>query len=131
MTSFTHHLRVRYGETDQMGVAHHGAYVTWLEEARIEMMRACGVSYRELEAQGVFMPVIDLQIRYRSSVRFDDQVACTTTVQLASPSRLIFSTRVQKDDQLCAEGVVTVAALDGKGRPVRVPAVVAAALAVV
>lgn len=128
MTPFTNPFRVRYGESDQMGVAHHAAYVTWLEEARIELMRARGVSYRDLEAQGILMPVIELGIRYRRSLRFDDVAACVTTVEQAGPSRLVFRTRVCLGEQVCAEAEVTVAAVDRSGRPMRLPAEVAAKL---
>jgi acyl-CoA thioester hydrolase len=120
--AFTNRIRVRYGESDQMGIAHHGAYITWLEEARIEMMRDRGLSYRELEEKGVFMPVVDLAIKYRKSLRFDDIATCVTTVTLAGPSRVVLPTVVQNGEQVCAEGSVTVAALDGAGRPMRLPA---------
>ena len=120
--AFTNRIRVRYGESDQMGIAHHGAYVTWLEEARIEMMRDRGLSYRELEEKSVFMPVVDLAIKYKKSLRFDDIATCVTSVTMAGPSRLVFRTVVRNGDVLCAEGAVTVAALDGTGRPMRLPA---------
>ena len=58
MATGTHTIRVRYGESDQMGVANHAAYITWFEECRIEMLRSLGVSYRTLEESGVMMPVI-------------------------------------------------------------------------
>lgn len=125
MTAFSNRFRVRYGESDQMGVAHHAAYVVWLEEARIEMMRERGVSYRDLETQGILMPVIDLGIRYRRSLRFDDVAECVTTATRAGPSRLVFHTEVRLDGQVCAEADVTVAAVDRSGRPMRLPADIA------
>lgn len=125
---FTNTIRVRYGESDQMGVAHHGAYITWLEECRIEMMRARGTSYRQLEEQGIFMPVVELNIRYRRSLRFDDVAECTTTISERGPSRMTFSTVISGHGQVCAEARVTIAAVDGSGRPMRIPAAVATML---
>jgi acyl-CoA thioester hydrolase len=129
MPAHLHRIKVRYGESDQMGVAHHGAYVTWFEECRIEMMRSLGVSYRELEERGVLMPVIELSVRYRRSLRFDDIACCTTSARLAGPSRVVFSTVVSRDGTVCAEAEVTVAATAKDGRPQRVPADLVARLA--
>ena len=97
-----------------MGVAHHSAYVAWLEEARIAALRARGISYRELEAQGVFMPVTELHIRYRRSLRFDDAVAIATTVVATGPSTVQFASelRLADDDKLIASAVVTVATVN-------------------
>ena len=122
MASVVHTIRVRYGESDQMGVAHHAAYITWFEECRIEMMRSLGSSYRDLEARGVLMPVIELNVRYRRSLRFDDVASFSTTATIAGPSRLVFTTSVKLGDQLCAEATVTIAAMGKDGRPTRLPA---------
>ena len=119
--SGTHTIRVRYGESDQMGVANHAAYVTWLEECRIELLRGLGVGYRELEARGVMMPVIDLTVRYRRSLRFDDLATCDTTAEAKGPSRVVFRTVVKNGEVVCAEAEVTVASVDRTGRPVRIP----------
>jgi acyl-CoA thioester hydrolase len=122
MPAHLHRIRVRYGESDQMGVAHHAAYVTWFEECRIEMMRSLGVSYRELEERGVLMPVVELNVRYRRSLRFDDAASCATSARLAGPSRVVFSTVISRDGTVCAEAEVTVVATGKDGRPQRVPA---------
>ena len=127
--SGTHTIRVRYGESDQMGVANHAAYVTWLEECRIELLRGLGVGYRELEARGVMMPVIDLTVRYRRSLRFDDLATCDTTAEAKGPSRVVFRTVVKNGEVVCAEAEVTVASVDRTGRPVRIPPEVLARLA--
>ncbi len=74
----THRVRVRYCETDRMGVAHHGSHVDWLEEARTEWMRDAGVSYRKMEESGVFLQVIDVHVTYRASVTYDDVVLIET-----------------------------------------------------
>ncbi|MBA2481940.1 MAG: acyl-CoA thioesterase [Planctomycetes bacterium] len=121
-------IRVRYAESDQMGFAHHGAYVVWLEEARISWLRAVGASYRALEESGVFMPVVECTIRYRKSLRFDDVAELETTVSVRGPSRMSFTTIVRHEGVDCAEGTVTVAAVTRAGRPTRIPADVLAAL---
>ena len=122
MATGTHSIRVRYGESDQMGIAHHAAYVTWFEECRIELLRNLGASYRELEERGVLMPVIELNVRYRKSLRFDDVATCETTAEAKGPSRVLFRTVVKYGEVVCAEAEVTVASVDRSGRPVRIPA---------
>jgi acyl-CoA thioester hydrolase len=121
MTTATHRIRVRYAETDQMAVAHHAAYVAWLEEARIAWMRAHGHSYRDLETAGTLMPVIELRIAYRRPARFDDELELTTTARALGPSRIAFTTRIARGPDTVAEAEVTVAATDRSGKPVRIP----------
>ncbi len=118
---YLHHGRVRYAETDAMGVAHHGVYPTWLEEARIRCLDELGTSYRELEAAGCFMPVVELAIRYRQSLRFDDVFAIGTRVERRSPGRLRFHSRVLAGQVIIAEATVDVACIDAAGRPRRLP----------
>ncbi len=123
-----HRIRVRYGETDVMGIAHHGSYITWFEEARIEWLRAQGHSYRDLEAAGTGMPVIELQVRYRRPVRFDDEMVLTTTAAASGPSRVTFTTAITLDRTPICDATVTVATVDRDGRPKRIPAEILALL---
>lgn len=115
-------IRVRYSETDAMGVAHHSTYVPWLEESRIAMLRDLGHSYRELEANGVHMPVTRCEVRYRRALRFDDEVTLHTTVSVESPSRLKFSTEILHNSHKHATAEVEVATIDDDSRPARLPA---------
>lgn len=124
----SHRIRVRYAETDQMAVAHHGSYVAWLEEARIAWLREAGRSYRDLEASGCMLPVIELQLRYRRPARFDDELELATGAALAGPSRIAFTTAISRGGDVLAEAAVTVAAVDRAGRPMRIPADLAAIL---
>lgn len=126
--SGVHTIRVRYAESDQMGLAHHAAYITWFEECRIELLRSLGASYRELEERGVLMPVIEMNVRYRKSLRFDDLATCETTAEAKGPSRVLFRTVVKNGDTVCAEGEVTIASVSRDGRPVRIPPEVLARL---
>ena len=91
-------LRVRYGETDQMGVAHHAHYLIWCEEARTEHMRNLGVSYREMEEQGIRLPVVDARVRYRQGARYDDPVRVYCWVREAASRRVEFGYAVVADD---------------------------------
>lgn len=116
-----HQLRVRYAETDAQQVAHHSAYVVWLEEARIEALRSLGRSYRDLEASGVLMPVTGLSIRYLRPLRFDDLVSLVTGVRVEGRTRLRFDTAIRHGQTLCAEATVTVVTVNPVGRPIRLP----------
>ena len=71
-------LRVRYAETDAMGVVHHAAYVPWFEVGRVNLLRAAGCPYGDIEARGLLVVLSDLQVRYRSPARFDDEVVIET-----------------------------------------------------
>jgi acyl-CoA thioester hydrolase len=99
-----------------------------LEECRIELLRVLGVSYRELEQRGVMMPVTELNIRYRRSLRFDDLATCETTAIVKGPSRVLFSTVIKNGDVVCAEADVTVASVGRDGRPLRIPSEVVSRL---
>jgi len=67
-----HNLRVQYKDTDQMGVVHHGNYITWFEVARIEWMRNSGMNYQHMEELGLLLPVLDVNVSYIHSAKFDD-----------------------------------------------------------
>jgi len=73
-------LRVRYAETDAMGVAHHASYIIWLEQGRTELLRTRGTSYRAIEAAGFFVVLTELQARYHAAARYDDLVIVRTAL---------------------------------------------------
>lgn len=128
--SIRHRIRVRYSETDRMGVAHHSSYVAWLEEARIEAIRHWGHSYRDLEDhEGLRMPVVDLQLHYRQPVYFDDELELVTTVESEGRIKLRFVTQIMHGAACCAEGSVTIATVDRHGKPARVPEAIRQAIA--
>lgn len=91
-----HPLRVRYQETDQMGVVFHGNYVTWFEIGRTEWIRNAGYDYKTIEEQGLLLPVIDLQCRYVQPARYDDTVVVCTRIADCSPLRVSFESQVRK-----------------------------------
>lgn len=113
-----HRLRVRYCETDQMGVAHHGSYVDWFEEARTEWMRARGRSYRDMEEQGVLLQVVEVHVRYLQPTRYDDELELRTWVAERGPASLTFDYEVWHvgRDALCATGRTKLACVDRAGK---------------
>ena len=118
-------LRVRFAETDQMRVAHHAAYVVWLEAARVEWLRARGLRYRDLEDEGVSLAVAGLSVQYRAAARFDDELTIDVRLVEARSRRLRFGYRVERAD---ADGHATLALAetlhvptDASGRAVRLP----------
>lgn len=117
-------LRVRYAETDQMGVAYYANYLVWFEVGRTDLLRASGWTYREMEEAGFTLPVIEAHCEYRQSARYDDALDVHTTGERRSPVRVRFAYRVVRaaDGVLLAEGYTEHATLDAAGRPRRLPA---------
>ena len=100
-------LRVRYAETDQMGVVYYANYLVWMEVGRVELCKACGFNYRDIEHEdGVFFAVAEASCRYRSPARFDDEVIIKTWVELANSRIVIFAyeMRIAADDRVLATG---------------------------
>ena len=124
-------VRVRYAETDQMGRAHHGAYVTWFELGRTEMMRRSGVSYAAMERRGVLLPVVRLEIDYLSGASYEDLLEVHTTLDEVRSRRVRFAYRVVADDdgRTVAEGVTVLVCVGPDGRPRRLPDDIRASLA--
>src|SRR5437588_9210027 len=81
-------FRVRYGETDAMGIAHHSSYVIWMEMGRTEFMRAHGFTYRQLEEMGVLLPVLEIRVRYRLPAYYDDELRVSCWVQEITRTRI-------------------------------------------
>lgn len=102
-------LRVRYAETDAMGVVHHAAYVPWLEVGRVNLLRAAGAPYGDIEARGLLVVLADLQVRYRSPARFDDVIEVQTTLIALKSRQLAFRYRVflHETGVTCIEGMTS------------------------
>jgi len=114
-------LRVRYPETDPMGVVHHTHYFVWFEVGRTELMRERGRSYAAMENDGVFMPVVEAECRYVAPARYDDEIEVETTVASISRIRVEFhyAARRMPDLTLLATGRTVHVATDGTGSPRR------------
>jgi acyl-CoA thioester hydrolase len=117
-------VRVRYAETDQMGVVYYANYFVWFEVARADLLRTLGWSYREMEESGVHLPVIEARCDYHRPARYDDELDVRTEGRLVSPVRLAFAYEVivlgQSD--AAATGRTVHAAIGRDGRPCRLPA---------
>ncbi len=116
-------VRVRYAETDKMGVVYYANYFVWFEVARADLLRSLGWSYREMEKAGVSLPVIDAQCQYHRSVRYDDELDVKAEGRLLSGVRMEFQYEVvrREDRTLAASGKTVHAALDSSGKPCRLP----------
>jgi len=123
-------FRVRYSETDQMGVAYHGHYLAWCEMARTEHMRRLGVRYRDLEERGVLLAVSEAHVRFAKSARYDDPLRVTAWLTEAASRRITFGYRVERVDDgvLLASAETSLVSVDRDGRPARLPAEVLAHL---
>ena len=107
-------VRVRYAETDQMGVVYHANYLVWFEVGRTDLLRQLGWTYRELELAGVQLPVIEVECRYHRPARYDDEIEIRTTEFDYEAVRL-------QDDVVTASGRTLHAAVTPDGRPTRLP----------
>jgi acyl-CoA thioester hydrolase len=116
-------LRVRYAETDQMGIVYYANYLVWFEVGRTDLLRQAGWSYRDMEHDGWSLPVIECVCAYREPARYDDDLEVRTTGSLQSPVRVRFDYHVARaaDGALLADGHTVHAALDSRGKPCRLP----------
>ena len=115
-------IRVRYAETDRMGVVYYANYLVWFEVARTEWLRESGWNYREMEEDGISLPVIEAHCEYRQPARYDDEIEVRTTASLLTPIRIRFDYEVVRaGDTVAASGYTVHAALDPTGRPRRLP----------
>jgi acyl-CoA thioester hydrolase len=114
-------IRVRYQETDGQGRVHHANYLTWFELGRVELLRAAGHSYRELEEAGIYLVVAEVTLRYYLPAFFDDVLKLRTTNVRANGARIEHQYEVVRSDELLAEGTTTVACINRAGRVSRLP----------
>ena len=114
---------MRYAETDKMGVVYHANYFMWFEVGRCELLRAIGRSYREMEAEGIGLPVIEAHCEYKSPARYDDELQVKTTGQaaVAGAGRVRVRNQPAGDGTVNAIGRTVHAAIDTTGRPCRLP----------
>ncbi len=117
-------IRVRYAETDAMGVAYHGHYFTWFEVARVELMRALGLRYRDLETEGIFLPVVECRARFLAAARYDASLSVRAAVMAATRAKVVFGYRVREPGaapSLLACGQTTHAFTTDQGNATRLP----------
>jgi len=116
-------VRVRYAETDKMGVVYHSNYFVWFEIGRTDWLRETGWTYRDMEAEGIQLPVIEARCEYRQGARYDDDVEIRTRGKALSPVRVQFDYQAirRADSALLATGHTVHATIDREGRPIRMP----------
>jgi len=116
-------LRVRYAETDQMGVVYYANFLVWFEVARVEWLRQGGWSYRDMEHDGTALPVIEAHCEYRQPARYDDEIEIAARATLLTPVRIRFDYEVVRvaEGSLAALGHTVHAAVDAGGKPCRLP----------
>ena len=123
MKSHSTYVKVRYAETDQMGVVYHGNYAQYLEIARIEWLSSLEISYNKMEEEGVMLPVYELKLRFKKSARFDDELRIETTLLEKPGVRIAFSYKIfNQADELLTEAKTILVFMDmEKNKPMRCP----------
>lgn len=116
-------FRVRYGETDQMGVVYHGNYAQYLELGRVEWLRSLGITYKSMEDDGIMLPVISLHIDYKKSALYDDLLTVETRLKNRPLVKIEFDYRIfNESGELLATANTVLAFMDKKtGRPIKCP----------
>lgn len=114
-------MRVRFFETDLMGIVHHGSYFTYFEHGRVEWLRARGVKYSEWAAKGVQLPVVEAHASYQAPARFDDELVVETTLTELRTVSLRFGYRITRGAEAIATGYTRLACIDGSHKLLRMP----------
>jgi acyl-CoA thioester hydrolase len=114
-------LRVRYAETDRMGFLHHANYFVYFEQGRTELLRAAGLSYRDIEDSGFFLVVIDIGCKFKRPARYDDLLVLRTIVERVTHVKIVHRYELYRDGELLAIGHSTLACVDREGRPQPLP----------
>lgn len=122
---------VRYAETDMMGVVYHGNYLPWFEVGRTTLLKELGLPYRQLEAEGFRLPVLEVTAKYLRPAVYDDTITIVTTMRERPLLRIRLEYEVRRGEELLATGSTVHAFIDREGRPVRPPASVVSAFGAV
>ncbi len=111
-------VRVRYKDTDQMGVAYYANYLVWFEVGRTEMMRNLELPYREFEKSNIFLPVLKAFCEYKQPACYDDRLTIVTRLESLNNVRLVFNYEIKREDEILAAGYTEHAFVNNNGRPV-------------
>ncbi len=116
-------IRIRYGETDQMGVVYHGNYAQFMEIGRVEWLRNIGVSYRSMEESGIMLPVIALHLEFKKPAKYDDLIRVSTTLVKMPGVKIEFDYKIcNEEGEVLTLGNTVLAFIDMKtGKPVKCP----------
>ena len=122
MKNFSIEIKVRYCETDQMGLVHHGSYINYFEEARIAWISNLGFSYSEMEKSGIILPVSKINVIYLRPAYFDDDLLVSVEIAELPTSRLIFNYKLKKKEEVIVTGTTVLAFLNKETKkPVKCP----------
>ena len=114
-------INVRYGETDKMGVAHHSSYLLWFELGRTGLLRDAGYAYRDLEAGGHMLPVLEYQCRFFRGAEYDDLVRIETIITELKSRTVTFQYRALRGEEMLVEGWTRHLCVNGNNTPRRIP----------
>ena len=114
-------IRVRYAETDRMGLLHHANYLVYFEQGRTELLRQQGYTYKDLEDQGFLLVLTKVEVRYKKPARYDDLLIVRTIVLRVTMVKIEHRYEVYRDGDMLAEGSSTLACVDRTGRPQALP----------
>lgn len=114
-------IRVRYGETDQMGHAYYANYLYWFEVARGEVCRARGFTYKSLEEQGFFLPVVEVNVRYRGEIKYDDDIVVRVRLAEIKRASLKFDYEIVREGKVVTEGYTWHVLMGHERKAVSVP----------
>jgi acyl-CoA thioester hydrolase len=114
-------FRVRYAETDRMGLLHHANYFVYFEMGRTELLRQRGISYRDIEDSGHLLVVIEVGCKFKRPAYYDDLLTLRTTVERVTHVKIVHRYEVLRDGVLLAEGHSTIACVDREGKPQALP----------
>lgn len=115
-------IRVRYADTDQMGIVHHARFFEYFEIARSDLLRSIGMSYRDVEKKGFYLPVIEAEARYRFPAYYDELITVETVIRERPSVKMKIEYAARRNDKLLVTGYTIHGFVDGKtGRPVRLP----------
>lgn len=121
MLQHTITFRVRYPEVDAMGYVHHSRFLQYFEMGRVELLRSVGVSYADLERQGIFFVVTKAEVRFKAPARYDDELTLTTKVTRQTHVRYDHAYELKRGETLLAEGTTTIACVDRSGQVIQIP----------
>ena len=114
-------IRVRYAETDRMGLLHHANYIIYFEAGRTELLRKRGLTYRAMEDAGHLLVIVDIGCKFKRPAHYDDLLTVTTIVERVTHVKIVHRYEVHRDGLLLAEGHSTLACIDRDGRPQALP----------
>jgi acyl-CoA thioester hydrolase len=114
-------VTVRYAETDMMGIVYHGSYLPWFEIGRTQLLKEQGIPYRDLEAEGYRLPVLEVAVKYHRPALYDDTVAVITKLREKPLLRIRLEYEIFRGNELLVTGHTLHAFIDREGKPVRPP----------